>query len=139
MGRATAKPRRASIEALARGRARRARARLAAPGDQRHRRRDSHQPRRAPLAEAAIERARRDRARLLATSNTTSPSGERGSRTVHAESLLTALTGAEAAVVVNNNAAATLLILAGARARAARWSSRAASWSRSAAASACPT
>ena len=38
--------------------------------------------------------------------------GSRGSRTVHAESLLTALTGAEAAVVVNNNAAATLLMLA---------------------------
>jgi L-seryl-tRNA(Ser) seleniumtransferase len=39
-------------------------------------------------------------------------SGRRGSRSVHAEGLLTALTGAEAAVVVNNNAAATLLMLA---------------------------
>jgi len=39
--------------------------------------------------------------------------GTRGSRTVHAESLIIALTGAEAAVVVNNNAAATLLILSG--------------------------
>jgi len=38
--------------------------------------------------------------------------GVRGSRTAHAEPLLTALTGAEAAVVVNNNAAATMLILA---------------------------
>ena len=38
--------------------------------------------------------------------------GGRGSRAVHPGSLLTALTGAEAAVVVNNNAAATLLILA---------------------------
>jgi L-seryl-tRNA(Ser) seleniumtransferase len=38
--------------------------------------------------------------------------GTRGARTTHAESLLTALTGAEAAVVVNNNAAATLLMLA---------------------------
>jgi L-seryl-tRNA(Ser) seleniumtransferase len=38
--------------------------------------------------------------------------GRRGSRSVHAEGLLTALTGAEAAVVVNNNAAAMLLVLA---------------------------
>jgi L-seryl-tRNA(Ser) seleniumtransferase len=39
--------------------------------------------------------------------------GSRGSRSVHAEALLTTLTGAEAAIVVNNNAAATLLILTG--------------------------
>ena len=38
--------------------------------------------------------------------------GARGSRAVHAERLLTALTGAEAAVVVNNTAAAMLLMLA---------------------------
>jgi L-seryl-tRNA(Ser) seleniumtransferase len=38
--------------------------------------------------------------------------GARGRRDVHAERLLVALTGAEAAVVVNNNAAAALLILA---------------------------
>jgi L-seryl-tRNA(Ser) seleniumtransferase len=38
--------------------------------------------------------------------------GARGSRAVHAERLLTRLTGAEAAVVVNNNAAATLVMLA---------------------------
>jgi L-seryl-tRNA(Ser) seleniumtransferase len=38
--------------------------------------------------------------------------GERGARDGHAERLLCALTGAEAAVVVNNNAAATLLMLA---------------------------
>jgi L-seryl-tRNA(Ser) seleniumtransferase len=38
--------------------------------------------------------------------------GARAPATVHAEALLTALTGAEAAVVVNNNAAATLLMLA---------------------------
>ena len=38
--------------------------------------------------------------------------GARGSRTVHAEALLTKLTGAEAAAVVNNNAGATLLLLA---------------------------
>jgi L-seryl-tRNA(Ser) seleniumtransferase len=39
-------------------------------------------------------------------------SGKRGSRAIHAESLLAQITGAEAALVVNNNAAATVLMLA---------------------------
>jgi L-seryl-tRNA(Ser) seleniumtransferase len=65
---------------------------------------------RAPLAESA-------RARLveMAAGYTNLEydlaRGERGSRHLHAESLLKAVTGAEAAVVVNNNAAATLLIV----------------------------
>ncbi|MDH4065190.1 MAG: L-seryl-tRNA(Sec) selenium transferase, partial [Acidobacteriota bacterium] len=66
---------------------------------------------RAPLARSAI-------ARVAATAGGYTnleydlTTGTRGSRTVHAEALLTALTGAEAVVVVNNNAAATLLMLA---------------------------
>ncbi|MDX1417057.1 MAG: L-seryl-tRNA(Sec) selenium transferase [Candidatus Promineifilaceae bacterium] len=40
-----------------------------------------------------------------------STSGRRGSRAVHAEALLTRLTGSEQALVVNNNAAAVLLML----------------------------
>src|SRR5688500_19291920 len=37
--------------------------------------------------------------------------GQRGSRLIHAESVLQKLTGAEAAIVVNNNASAVLLVL----------------------------
>jgi L-seryl-tRNA(Ser) seleniumtransferase len=67
---------------------------------------------RAPLSAAAI-------ARLTTIAQGYSnleydvAQGSRGSRSVHAEHLLTALCGAEAALVVNNNAAATMLILAG--------------------------
>jgi L-seryl-tRNA(Ser) seleniumtransferase len=39
------------------------------------------------------------------------PAGKRGSRLVHAESLLTHLTHSEAALVVNNNASSVLLVL----------------------------
>jgi L-seryl-tRNA(Ser) seleniumtransferase len=67
---------------------------------------------RAPLARAAIERLGQIAAGY-SNLEYDLHQGARGSRTVHAESLLTTLTGAEAAVVVNNNAAAALLILAG--------------------------
>jgi L-seryl-tRNA(Ser) seleniumtransferase len=66
---------------------------------------------RAPLAEAAL-------ARILELGGGYTnleydlDRGARGSRAVHAETLLARLTGAEAAAVVNNNAGATLLMLA---------------------------
>jgi len=65
---------------------------------------------RAPLAESALDNARL----ALGYSNLEYDltRGERGHRHVHAERLLTTLTGAEAAVVVNNTAAAALLTLA---------------------------
>jgi L-seryl-tRNA(Ser) seleniumtransferase len=66
---------------------------------------------RAPLAEAALTRLQ-GAARGYCTLEYDLTTGTRGSRSVHAEGLLTALTGAEAAVVVNNNAAAVLLLLA---------------------------
>ena len=67
---------------------------------------------RAPLADAAIERIAAI-ARGYSNLEYDLEHGRRGSRTVHAESLITSITGAEAAIVVNNNAAAVMLILAG--------------------------
>ena len=65
---------------------------------------------RAPLSDAArsaIDAA----AKGYSTLEYDLASGQRGSRAVHAEQLLTRLTEAEAALVVNNNAAAVLLML----------------------------
>jgi len=67
---------------------------------------------RAPLAEAAIDRVT-SLGRGYSNLEYDVERGARGSRTVHAESLITSITGAEAALVVNNNAAAIMLILAG--------------------------
>lgn len=65
---------------------------------------------RAPLARLAAERLV-----MVATGYSNLEydldEGTRGRRDIHAEALLTRLTGSEAAVVVNNNAAATLLML----------------------------
>ncbi len=66
---------------------------------------------RAPLSRGALERVQAV-AGGYSTLEYDLATGTRGSRAVHAEHLLTALTGAEAAVVVNNNAAAMMLILA---------------------------
>ncbi len=66
---------------------------------------------RAPLSARALERVAAV-ARGYSTLEYDLATGARGSRSVHAEQLLTALTGAEAAVVVNNNAAAMMLMLA---------------------------
>ena len=65
---------------------------------------------RAPLSDAAIEAMRAVAAGYSALEFDLQ-SGKRGSRAVHAESLLIELTGAESALVVNNNAAALLLAL----------------------------
>ncbi len=65
---------------------------------------------RAPLSKAAIEAAS-EVAAGYSNLEFDLESGKRGSRTIHASSLLTHLTGAEDALVVNNNAAAVLLVL----------------------------
>jgi L-seryl-tRNA(Ser) seleniumtransferase len=66
---------------------------------------------RAPLSEDAIS-AMRAAAQGYSNLEYDLDSGERGSRHLHAEALITRLTGAPAALVVNNNAAAVMLILA---------------------------
>jgi L-seryl-tRNA(Ser) seleniumtransferase len=66
---------------------------------------------RAPLADAALRRIS-DLGGGYTNLEYDVEAGVRGSRSVHAEALLTRLTGADAAAVVNNNAAATLLMLA---------------------------
>ena len=65
---------------------------------------------RAPLSRAALT-ALQTLAAGYCTLEYDLQRGARGSRSLHAETLLTRLTGAEAALVVNNNAAAVLLAL----------------------------
>ncbi len=65
---------------------------------------------RAPLSDATI-RAMDMVARGYSTLEYDLEKGARGSRLIHAESVLQKLTGAESAVVVNNNASAVLLVL----------------------------
>ncbi len=65
---------------------------------------------RAPLAAEALENVAAV-ARGYSNLEYDMAAGGRGSRHVHAEEVLQALTGAEAALVVNNNAAAVLLML----------------------------
>ncbi|RLD07232.1 MAG: L-seryl-tRNA(Sec) selenium transferase [Chloroflexi bacterium] len=65
---------------------------------------------RAPLSSATIK-AMESVARNYSTLEFDMQSGKRGSRLIHAESLLKRITGAESAVVVNNNASAVMLIL----------------------------
>jgi L-seryl-tRNA(Ser) seleniumtransferase len=65
---------------------------------------------RAPLSEATI-RAMDVVSRGYSNLEYDLEKGARGSRLIHAESILQKLTGAEAAVVVNNNASAVLLVL----------------------------
>jgi L-seryl-tRNA(Ser) seleniumtransferase len=65
---------------------------------------------RAPLSKAALK-ATQEAAQGYSNLEYDLPSGQRGSRLVHAETLLKHLTNAEAALVVNNNASAVLLVL----------------------------
>jgi L-seryl-tRNA(Ser) seleniumtransferase len=66
---------------------------------------------RAPLADSALRHVA-EIGRGYSTLEYDLARGERGARDVHASSLLSQITGAEAATVVNNNAGATLLLLA---------------------------
>src|SRR6266498_901448 len=65
---------------------------------------------RAPLSKATIA-AMNEAAQNYSTLEYDLGKGQRGSRLIHAESILQKLTGAQAAVVVNNNASAVLLVL----------------------------
>ena len=91
---------------------------------------------RAPLSDATIH-AMDLVARGYSTLEYDLEKGLRGSRLIHAESVLQKLTGAEAAVVVNNNASAVLLVLS-ALANQNASSSRAHNWWKLAAVSASP-
>ena len=66
---------------------------------------------RAPLAKSAVRRVTQLAGGYVNLEYDLA-AGRRGSRSVHAERLLSRVTGAPAAVVVNNNAAAVLLVLA---------------------------
>ena len=65
---------------------------------------------RAPLSDATL-RAMDEVSRNYSNLEYDLGKGQRGSRLIHAESVLQKLTGAEAAIVVNNNASAVLLVL----------------------------
>ena len=65
---------------------------------------------RAPLSRGTIQ-AMKEAAENYSTLEYDLEKGQRGSRLIHAESILQKLTGAEAAIVVNNNASAVLLVL----------------------------
>jgi L-seryl-tRNA(Ser) seleniumtransferase len=71
---------------------------------------------RAPLSPAALQ-AELDASAGYSTLEFDLTTGRRGQRHIHAESLLTQITGAEAALVVNNNAGAVLLALTALAAR----------------------